>query len=42
MEDKYTNIEYCIYYDYIGIELWYNNTWKAKTPNTREYVEFVS
>lgn len=31
-----------LYYDYVGIEEWYNSSWKAKTPIAVRYVEFVS
>ncbi len=30
-----------IYYDYIGIEKWYNGQWQAKSPIAVEYVKFV-
>lgn len=30
-----------IYYDYIGIEKFATNTWKAKTPQTIEYQSFM-
>ncbi len=30
-----------IYYDYAGIEKWYNNEWKANTQLTRTYQEFA-
>ena len=31
-----------LYYDYAGIEEWYNNSWQAKTPIAMKYVEFVN
>lgn len=43
-------INYCInhgikelhlFYDYLGIEKWYNKTWKAKSTIAIEYVNFV-
>lgn len=43
-------IQYClnrgiknlvIYYDYIGIEKWYNLEWKAKMYGTKKYQEFA-
>ena len=30
-----------LYYDYKGIEEWYTESWKAKTPIAIKYVEFV-
>lgn len=30
-----------LYYDYAGIEQWYNEAWQAKTPIAMKYVEFV-
>ena len=30
-----------IYYDYIGIEKWYKNEWKANSPIAIEYVKFA-
>ena len=30
-----------LYYDYAGIEEWYNNSWQAKTLIAMKYVEFV-
>ncbi|MGG3915799.1 viroplasmin family protein [Rossellomorea vietnamensis] len=30
-----------IFYDYIGIEYWANKSWKAKTPFTKKYVEYI-
>lgn len=31
-----------LFYDYKGIEEWYNNSWQAKTPIAMKYVEFVN
>jgi Predicted double-stranded RNA/RNA-DNA hybrid binding protein len=33
--------ELVVYYDYIGIEKFANNIWKAKTPQTKEYQLFM-
>jgi len=41
METNLPKIEYTIYYDYIGIEKWYDGSWKAKTAVTIGYKEFV-
>ena len=31
-----------LYYDYAGIEQWYNGSWQAKMPIAIKYVEFVN
>lgn len=31
-----------IYYDYLGIENWYNGIWKANEPIAKVYVEFAN
>lgn len=31
-----------LYYDYAGIEQWYNGSWQAKMPIALKYVEFVN
>lgn len=31
-----------LYYDYIGIEKWFNNEWKASSPISIEYSKFAS
>lgn len=38
-KSNYKNVK--IFYDYIGIEYFYTNKWKAKKPVARSYVRYV-
>lgn len=39
--EKYKKNKLIIYYDYAGIERWASGNWKANTPYTQDYVEYV-
>lgn len=39
IKNDYKNI--IIYYDYLGIEKWYEKSWKAKNMFTQKYVDFT-